>query len=164
LRLSSILDPGCIVLDVGTGSKRDVLAQLVAPALVRRPDLDGDALLSELVRREAESSTAIADGIAIPHARPEGGEVAAVFGRSVAGTDFESLDGRPTRLLFLLISPRTNPAMHGAWLAHIARVLSDATTRARLLDADSREQVLEVLHDREAEIETEPGSSSEKAS
>lgn len=153
MRLSSILDPGCIVLDVGTGSKHDVLARLAAPILELRPDLDAPAVVAELDRREAESSTAIADGIAIPHARPPVREAIAAFGRSTAGVAFDSLDGKPTRLLFLLLSPLDNPSLHVAWLAHIARVLSDAVTRSRLVDADSREQILEVLREREAELE-----------
>ncbi len=153
MRLSSILDPGCIVLDVGTGSKHDVLARLAAPIFELRPDLDARAVVAELDRREAESSTAIADGIAIPHARPPIREAMAAFGRSTAGIAFDSLDGKPTRLLFLLLSPLDNPSLHVAWLAHIARVLSDAVTRSRLVDADSREQILEVLREREAELE-----------
>jgi mannitol/fructose-specific phosphotransferase system IIA component (Ntr-type) len=158
VRLSSILDPGCVLLDVGGGSKADVLARLAAPIARRRSDLDGTALLAELVRREEESSTAIADGIAIPHARPAcRPEVTAAFGRAPSGVDFDSLDGRPTRLLFVVISPASEPELHGRWLAHIARVLSDPATRAALLEASSEAEVLDVLRHREEAIEaTEP--------
>ena len=164
MQLSSILDPGCVVLDVGTGSKREVLEQLVAAMARNCTDLDGSWMLDELVRREEESSTAIADGIAIPHARPEAGKVTAAFGRSKAGTNFDSLDGKPTKLLFVLMSPRSDPSCHGVWLAHIARVISDPRTRARLLDADTREQILEVLRERETEIEADERNAKKEAS
>lgn len=156
MRLSSILDPACVVLDVGGGTKADVLARLAAPIAARRPDLDGAALLAELVRREEESSTAIADGIAIPHARPAcRPEVTAAFGRSPSGVDFDSLDGRPTRLLFVVVSPASEPGLHGSWLAHIARVLSDAATRSALLDAATAADVLAVLGRREDAVEAD---------
>lgn len=150
MRLATILDPACVVLDVGSGSKRDVLARLAAPIARRRADLSPDALLAELVRREQECSTAIADGIAIPHARPGGAPVVtAAFGLSRAGVDFDSLDGKPTRLLVVLVSPASEPDLHAQWLAHVARVLSDGATRERLLAAASGEDVLRALAERE---------------
>lgn len=156
MRLATILDPSCIVLDVGSGSKHDVLARLTAPVAALRTDLDAAAVLAELDRRERESSTAIADGIAIPHARPDCRDVVtAGFGRSIAGVDFDALDGQPTRLLVLLVSPASNPSLHVAWLAHVARVLSDPQTRRLLLDAGSSSEILEVLAARESEIESE---------
>lgn len=156
MRLSTILDPSCVVLDVGRGSKREVLARLAAPILARRPDLDGPAVLAELIRREEESSTAIADGIAIPHAKPSGPDrVTACFGRSTAGVDFDSLDGKPTTLIVAIVSPASNPQLHVQWLAHIARVLGDAATRKALLSASSTAEVLEVIRGREEAFDAE---------
>jgi mannitol/fructose-specific phosphotransferase system IIA component (Ntr-type) len=160
VRLASILDPTCIVLDVGNGSKKDVLERLAAPITKLRSDLDANAILDELLHRERESSTAIADGIAIPHARPDCRDVVtASFGRSTEGVDFDSLDGQPTRLLVVLVSPASNPPLHVTWLSHVARVLSDARTRESLLEARSAEEILDVLSRRENEIESAGGRS-----
>lgn len=160
MRLSTILDPTCIVLDVGPGPRSDVLARLAAPIAALRPDLDGTAILAELERRERESSTAIADGIAIPHAKPDGrNEITAGFGRSPAGIDFESLDGKPTQLLVVLISPASNPSLHVQWLAHVARVLADSSTRRLLLEATSAEEVFDVIRRREEVLEHEHDAS-----
>lgn len=149
-RLASILAPSCILLDVGRGTRRDVLARIAAAVAGCRSDLDEDALLDELLRREEASSTAIADGIAIPHARPGHGTVAtACLARSPQGVDFDSLDGKPTQLLLALVSPADDSALHVRWLAHVARILGDAPTRARLLAATSREEVLRILEERE---------------
>ena len=153
MRLRTILDPGSVVLDVGTGSKKDVLERLVTPMLASRSDLDGTTILAELVSREIESSTAIADGIAIPHARPDIPTVTAGFGLSREGIAFDSLDGRPTQILFVLLSPASDSQIHVSWLSHVARVLADPPTRARLLDATSGEEVLAVFEEREKTIE-----------
>jgi PTS system fructose-specific IIC component len=156
VHLSAILDPSCVLLDVGGGTRRDVLARLAAPIAALRDDLDGDALVAELVRREEESSTAIADGIAIPHARPQSRDiVTASLGRAPAGVEFDSLDGRPTTLLVLLVSPASNATEHVKWLAHVARVLSDAPTRKRLLEATTVEAILEAIAEREHVIQAE---------
>jgi len=154
VRLSTILDPRCVVLDVGAGPRHDVLARLAAPIAAVRPDLDGAAILAELERRERESSTAIADGIAIPHAKPDGIDVVtAAFGRSPGGVEFDSLDGKPTQLLVVLVSPAANPSLHVQWLAHVARVLADASTRRRLLEATSVQEIFEVIRRREETFE-----------
>jgi mannitol/fructose-specific phosphotransferase system IIA component (Ntr-type) len=154
LRLSSILDPACIVLDVGAGSKAEILARLAAPIAKAHPELDAAAILTELVRRENESSTAIADGIAIPHARPtHGNEVTATFGRAPNGVEFDSIDGRPTTVFVVLLSPVSQPELHVQWLSHVARVLSDADTRRRLLEATAADEILAILDEREHAIE-----------
>ncbi|HEY2773938.1 MAG TPA: PTS sugar transporter subunit IIA [Candidatus Binatia bacterium] len=154
MRLSTILDPSCIVLDVAGGAKKDVLSRIAAPIVARRPEFDGDAVVAELVRREEESSTAIADGIAIPHARPKtGGPSAAGLGRAPRGIDFDSMDGRPTTLLMVLVSPVGGDGDHVAWLAHVARVLGDAATRRRILEAASERDVMDVIERRERELD-----------
>lgn len=148
MHLSEILDPSCVVLDVGVGSKHDVLTRLAAPITAQRPDLDSASMLAELEQRERDSSTAIADGIAIPHARPPGkGAVSASLGRSLAGVDFDSMDGQPTTLLLMLVSPAEAPELHVQWLAHVARVLGDRPTREQLLAATSPNEVLDAIRE-----------------
>jgi len=164
VRLSTILDPSCIVLDVGAGPRHDVLARLAAPIAALRPDLDGAAILAELEKRELESSTAIADGIAIPHAKPQGTSVVtAGLGRSPGGVDFDSLDGKPTRLLVVLVSPASNPSLHVQWLSHVARVLADAATRREILEAAGVPEILAVIDRREEALEQDGPHSAEGA-
>ncbi|MFN2425370.1 MAG: PTS sugar transporter subunit IIA [Candidatus Binatia bacterium] len=164
MRLSTILDPSCIVLDVGAGSRFDVLARLASPIAALRPELDGAAILAELDKRERESSTAIADGIAIPHAKAGGQDVVtASFGRATAGVDFDSLDGKPTRLLVVLVSPASNPELHVKWLAHVARLLADEPTRRALLEAASVEEILEAFHRREGALDPGEGRTTKDA-
>ena len=142
------------MLDIRGGTKREALAQLSAPIARRRSEIDPAELLEALVKREEASSTAIADGIAIPHAKVQHGDaVIASFGRSRTGIDFESVDGRPTQLFFVLVSPAGDPSLHVQWLAHIAGLLGNPYVREALLEARTEDEVLEVLASEERERE-----------
>ena len=123
---ATLLDDRRIVLDLPGGSKPEILGALVAPVCATHSQINPDALLEVLVRREQTSTTAIADGIAIPHGKMRlGEEVVCAFGRSPAGLDFHSVDGKPTHIFFLLVSPEDHPSLHLRWLAHLAVLLKN---------------------------------------
>jgi PTS system nitrogen regulatory IIA component len=146
LRVRDILDPRRVLLDLTRGTKREILAQLAEAVNRTHPALELAPLVDSLVSREAICTTAIADGIAIPHTkRPLGNEVICAFGRSRSGLDFEAIDGRPTHLFFLLISPEDQPGVHLRWLAHLAVLLRNEEFRRSLLDATSAAEVLDAI-------------------
>jgi PTS system nitrogen regulatory IIA component len=110
------------------------------------PALDHANLVRVLVEREETSTTAIADGIAIPHGKMAiGEEVICTFGRSREGLEFDSVDGNPTHLFFLLISPESHPSVHLRWLAHLAVLLKNPAFRRALIDAETDKDILAVL-------------------
>ena len=146
LRIRDILDPGRVRLHVTGGSKREILTDLVSPIAATHPKIDVDALVETLLERERNSSTAIADGIAIPHGRHSvGDKVLCAFGRNRDGLDFDSIDGSPTRIFFVLVSPETRPTLHLRWLAHLAVLLRSAEFRETLLTADSPEAIIAAI-------------------
>ena len=150
MRISEILDPKRIVLDLEPGSKREILSQLAGKIRLTHSHLDIDQLVDVLVKREETSTTAIADGIAIPHGKLEiGEEVICGFGRSANGVDFESVDGCPTQLFFLLVSPESHPSLHLRWLAHLAVLLKNAEFRESLLAAKSEKEIMSVIEKEE---------------
>jgi mannitol/fructose-specific phosphotransferase system IIA component (Ntr-type) len=146
MRIREILDDDRMVLGIKGTSKKDILVELATPIAKGRADIDRDALAAVLLEREEASSTAIADGIAIPHGRmPLGDEVLCAFGRSASGVDFDSVDGQPTNLFFVLVSPADNPGKHLRWLGHIAGLLKDPALRRDLLTAETPHRVLATL-------------------
>ncbi|MFT4571774.1 MAG: PTS system nitrogen regulatory IIA component [Hyphomicrobiaceae bacterium] len=146
MRIREILEDDRILLEVENGTKEEILSALAEPLSRKRHDIDHAKLASVLVEREQASSTAIADGIAIPHGRmPIGDEVLCTFGRNVCGVDFDSVDGQPTRLFFMLVSPMDGPSLHVRWLGHIAGLLKNPALRKSLVDATSRSEILEIL-------------------
>lgn len=146
MRIRDILDPKRIVLNLSGANKREVLERLAAPVAETHSHLDNEILVRVLIEREETSTTAIADGIAIPHGKmPIGEEVICAFGRSREGLEFDSVDGNPTHLFFLLVSPESSPSIHLRWLAHLAVLLKNPELRSALLAAETAEDVLDVL-------------------
>jgi mannitol/fructose-specific phosphotransferase system IIA component (Ntr-type) len=146
LKIKDVLDPRRVQLHVEGGSKREILCALVSPVASTHRSINLDTLTETLLEREQTSTTAIADGIAIPHGRHSvGDQVVCCFGRNADGLDFDSIDGSPTKLFFVLISPESQPTLHLRWLAHIAVLLRDETLRNALLSGASADEILAAL-------------------
>jgi PTS system nitrogen regulatory IIA component len=128
------------------------LAGLLATA-IPNPIATPEQLASILRERERLNSTAIGDGIAIPHGRLSGiRNVVAGFARSSRGIDFESVDRAPTHLFFVLMAPDDAAAQHLKALARISRLLKSAAFREHLLALSSADEIYEaiVAEDRKA--------------
>ncbi|MCU0561613.1 MAG: PTS sugar transporter subunit IIA [Desulfobacterales bacterium] len=145
MKLLDVLDAEAILPDLNARTKSEALEELATP--VAR---SSGAALEELVRvlldRERLGSTGIGGGIGIPHGKIFGiDRLFLGFGRSRQGIDFESLDGRPTRIFFLLVTPESSAGLHLKVLARISRLLKDESFKERLLQADSRAQIAAVI-------------------
>jgi len=124
-----------------------LLANLIAPAL----SADNDTVYRLLVDREKLQSTGIGDGVAIPHASAESASSqAAALLLCPRGVPFEAIDGFPAKIVFGVVGPRRATGEHLRTLARISRLLRDASTRARLVDAKSAEVALAVVSDQDS--------------
>src|SRR5262249_61440429 len=104
-----------------------------------------------LNERERLGSTAIGDGIAIPHGKLRGiGQILGVFGRSSGGIDFDSLDGNPPQLFFLLVAPEDSASLHLKALARVSRLFKDGGFRQRLLDAADAPDLYRLLKEEDS--------------
>jgi|SRR5215470_10843471 len=136
MRIIDVLEPTDIVADLGGGSKDDIITELATAVASHHPEIDRNRLVQALEDRERLNSTALGDGVAIPHGKLPGlRKVVAAFGRSTSGVDFSSLDGKPTHLFFLLVAPEDSAGAHLKALARISRLLKDEGFRRRLLAA-----------------------------
>ena len=101
--------------------------------------MEAEALRKVLEEREQLASTAIGDGIAIPHGKLDSvGRLVGALGRAVDGIEFESIDGKPTNLVFMLVAPASSTGVHLKALARLSRLFRDGDFRKRLLDAPDR--------------------------
>lgn len=129
----------------GAGSKRTALAGL-AELASRRTGVDAALVLERLAAREAEGSTGVGSGVALPHAQLPGLErMTAVFLRLDPAVAFDAVDGRPVDLLFALFAPEGDSAAHLRALARISRLLRRAELREQLRAARSADAIYALL-------------------
>jgi PTS system nitrogen regulatory IIA component len=152
MRLADLLSVDRIDTRLAAHDKHEALyamARLLASGLdanAGAPAPSAEDVLRVLAEREAVASTGIGDLVAIPHGHLAGvTRFVGALGIRREGIAFESVDGRPASILFALIGPEGATAEHIKCLARISRVLRDDSVRARLLDAEQPESVLEIV-------------------
>jgi PTS system nitrogen regulatory IIA component len=142
-----VIDPDLISADLKAGNKREALEELALMVAIKE-GLDIKTLVPILEEREKLGSTAIGDGFAIPHGKMGGlKKLVASFGRSAQGIDFDSIDGKPTHLFFLLMAPENTAGMHLKTLARISRLLKDTKIRARLMGSTTARDIYRVMRE-----------------
>jgi PTS system nitrogen regulatory IIA component len=146
MKIMDLLVRDAVILDLDSRSKREGLAEMAGRLAGAEPGLDAPRLLEVLLEREKLQSTGIGDGVAIPHGKMPGlSRLVASFARSRAGLDFDSIDGQPTHLFFLLVVPEHSAGKHLKALARISRFCRDAAFRKQLLEATRIEDVFRAI-------------------
>lgn len=146
MKLSEIFNKDNIIPDLKAGDKTKVLEELVDALVSTRPSIDKDSLVRILLERERLGSTGIGDGVAIPHGKFRGiNEPIICFGRSQKGLDFDSMDGQPVHLFFLLVAPEDSASAHLKALARIAKILKSSSFRKTLIENSSREELYQSI-------------------
>ncbi len=146
MKLSEILDQENIIPDLKANDKKGVLEELVGVIVSHDPSLDKGSLVKVLLERERLGSTGIGDGIAIPHGKFSGLKHPIIsFGRSLKGLDFESMDGQPAFLFFLLVAPENSASIHLKALAKIAKILKNSSFRNVLMQAPTRKELYQTI-------------------
>ena len=153
MKISDILVREASILDLKSTTKDDLLAEMASSLAATEAALEADALLGVLREREALQSTGIGEGVAIPHGKVQGlDRLVATFARSTGGVDFDSIDGQPTQLLFLLIVPEQSGGQHLKALARISRFFRDASFREKLLGAGDLEEIFRAIEEEDAKF------------
>ncbi len=153
MRISEIFKPQFIIPDLKAHDKKGALEELLGVITKEEKALNKGTLLQVLLEREKLGSTGIGDGIALPHGKLRGlNKLLVSFGRSVDGLDFDSIDEQPVYLFFLLLAPENSAGAHLKSLAKISRMLKDANFRQRLMGARSREEIYNIIMDKDEEF------------
>jgi len=152
MKILDVLQPEAILPDLTSRTKQEVIAELSAP-VAHLAKVDPAALVRVLLERERLGSTGIGGGIGIPHGKlPNLDHLMIGFGLSRKGVDFESLDGAPTRLFFLLVTPENSTGLHLKLLARISRILKNEPFKERLLQATDRKQIYGIIKEEDEEF------------
>lgn len=146
MKITDFLDIKTTIPALTHREKNAVLEELADLLATHHSELDKKNVLNVFLERERISTTAIGEGVAIPHGKLSGVErVLGAFARSPEGVDFASLDGGATHLFFALIAPENAAADHLKALARISRLLKDEAFRRRLMAGQSAEELFAII-------------------
>ena len=146
MKITELLDRRSILLNGAPASKKDALDQMIALMVKSGKIRDEEAYRQEVYRREEEGTTGIGEGIAIPH-----GKCDAVIKPGLAamvipnGVDFDSLDGQPVHLIFLIAAPNTKDNIHLDVLSKLSMLLMDEKFVENLKNAKTVDEFLEIV-------------------
>lgn len=148
MKLAKLLSADQIILDMKSVEHWPAIVELVDHLIAngKLPETLREEVLAALKAREDQVSTGIGSGVAIPHTfSDEIEEVAAVFGRSKAGIDFEAIDNAPVHFVILFIVPRKDYHLHLRTLAAIAKMFTNCEVRRQFAAAETRDEILAIL-------------------
>jgi PTS system nitrogen regulatory IIA component len=153
LGIADVLRKESVISNLKAKSKPGLIRELAERVAEQYPNLSRDNLVSVLLEREKLCSTAVDEGVAIPHGKISGlSSIIVAFGRSVEGIDFESLDGKPTHLFTLLLAPENSSGIHLKLLARISRIFKNPEFRSRLMGAQTEEELYNIIIEEDARI------------
>src|SRR5512136_701489 len=153
MKLTDILEKSSIVADLQARAKAEALEILVDAMTRTHQALNKQEMLQVVLEREKLGSTGIGDGVAIPHGKSTGlTQIVSGFGLSKRGIDFDSLDGKPAHLFFLLVAPEDSAGTHLKMLARISRMLKNLDFRKRLLGANSQHEIYQIISEEDAKF------------
>ena len=150
MRLSEMLKEDNVLIGFKGTQKKDIIDELIELADKSGRIRNKEEALRAVMAREEMMSTGLEHGIAIPHAKTDSvSEIVMALGISKEGIDFESVDGEPSKIFFLLLAPETAATANVKLLAQIARVTSSAEFRSRIVSADSPAEVIDIISNAE---------------
>ncbi|MBM7557600.1 PTS sugar transporter subunit IIA [Halanaerobacter jeridensis] len=145
MKISELLDENLIELNLKGEVKEEVLAEMVE--LLKEEDkiTDKDKFYQTILEREQEGTTGLGRGVAIPHGKSEVvNDLALVFGRSQAGIDFNSRDGQPVHLFFMVADYEGHSPEYLEMVAQLTKNVRQDDYREELLTAESEEEIIAV--------------------
>lgn len=152
MRIIDLLRPESIALNVSPSSKSEAIDMLVELQVKGGCIADKDEYKRGIIAREEHGSTAVGEGIAIPHAKNKGVKAPSLAAMTVPeGVDYEALDDEPSNLLFMIAAPEGGGDVHLDVLAKMMTILMDEDFRAKLLGAKDKNEFLKIIDDMETE-------------
>ncbi len=150
MQILDFLAADAIKMSLESKNKKDAIKEMVELLVKTGKVKDKKKMLQTLMEREELGSTGIGQGIAIPHGKSDTvSDLAAAFGLSADGITFDSLDGEPVNIFFLLVAPEGAAGAHLKALARISSLLKDKYFRKSLLSAKTPEDVVKNIQEEE---------------
>ncbi len=146
MKLADYITPDHVKIGLEGRTKEDVIEELVELCAEVCDVTDADTVLQAVLSREQDGSTGLEQGGAIPHAKSDAvRSLSIVVGISKEGVDFDSQDGKPSHLFFLLVAPTTESGPHVQAIAKIVKIIKIDRYREKLLNASTPEEVVGII-------------------
>lgn len=154
MKVTELLRKDIMLMDLQSTTKNAVIDEMIASLEKHHVINNADQFKEEILKREEQSTTGLGNGIAIPHAKTGAvNEATVLFAKSNKGVDYESLDGEPTYLFFMIAVPDGAYDTHLQALAALSRSLLDETFIEGLKSAKTPDEVVNIFRKREEESE-----------
>ncbi len=149
MKLSEIMSGNSIFMGLKSNSKRQLLQDMANKA-AEITGINERTIFDTVLERENLGSTGFGEGTALPHGRfAELDKVYGFFAKLNSPVDFEAIDGKPVDLVFMLLSPEGNGADHLTALAQASRILKDESTRTKIRQISSAQEIYAILNNHE---------------
>jgi PTS system fructose-specific IIC component len=156
MKITELVTKKTILLNIEGNQKEQAIDQLVDSLYAAGKISNKADYKAAILKREEQSTTGIGEGIAIPHAKVAAVKEAAIaFGKSASGVDYQSLDGQPAHLFFMIAAPEGANNTHLEALARLSGMLMNEEVRKELINANSADEVLIIIDRNDQEEEDE---------
>jgi fructose-specific phosphotransferase system IIA component len=150
MRLTDVLKEDLINISLSGDNRNDCIKELISRLDTTKAISNAEKIFQAVLEREKIMTTGVGNGIAIPHCKhPDSPEFAVCLGIQPKGVDFESIDKKSVKIIFLLVGPENNPGLHIKLLSRISRLMSNEDLRQQLLACKSDKEAFELIHDEE---------------
>ena len=151
MKITDILKKEYIIEDLVSSDKESTLDELSSFLKGKGMIPNKETLQSALMEREALGSTGIGENVAIPHAKISAiDQIITVFGRSIKGIEFDSLDKKPVHFIYLVLAPMNSSGQHLKVLARISRLLKNKSLRESIISATEANQIYAIIADEDS--------------
>ena len=151
MKITDILKKEHIIENLVSTDKESTLDELSTFLKDKGMVSNKETLQSALMEREALGSTGIGENVAIPHAKISAiDQIVTVFGRSIKGIEFDSLDKKPVHFIYLVLAPMNSSGQHLKVLARISRLLKNKSLRESIIRATEANQIYAIIADEDS--------------
>ncbi len=153
MKLTRYIRPDCFIHDLTERNREDALRRIIHEAAGRGVITNEAEVFARLMERESVQTTAVGNGIAIPHCFTDDiSDLVIVVARAPGGLEFDSFDGKPTRVVFLLMGNRREHSLHLKALARIARLIKSTGFVEKIVSSGSVQDMVRAFEEEEAKI------------
>jgi fructose-specific phosphotransferase system IIA component len=150
MRLTDVLKNELIKIPLTGKTRDDCIKELIEKLKNNESITSTQTIFDAVLEREKIMTTGVGNGIAIPHCKhTDSPEFAVGLGVHPKGVDFESIDKKPVKIIFILVGPENNPGLHIKLLSRISRLMSNEELRKQLQTCKNNEEAFELIHDEE---------------